>query len=215
MKRFFVSFIGIVSVVLFFSFCYYVSFRNSIKKLENEKIQRTNDMQDFLQEAEDSQKLMVHAETVSTEDSIITPDTVCVYEIVHLDTGETYQYEASPTSDLAGLNRTQLQNRLRQYFSDMSVMEFEAGLISYELISFSDARVVIQKVYDSDRIKYKYYVLGKNDEVIVYYSDKKTVFEYTGITRQVLSEDIWNALCVGIPVKDLDELYDYLSGITS
>ena len=50
-------------------------------------------------------------------------------------------------------------------------MEYEAGLVSYELVSFSPERVVLQKVYDRDKVRYKYYVTIKNDEVVVFYSD--------------------------------------------
>ena len=109
----------------------------------------------------------------------------------------------------------QLSKKLARYMEQLSVMEYEAGLLSYEVLSFSPERVVLQKVYDRDRVQYKYFVTIKNDEVVAFYSDKKTVFEYTGILQYELEENIRTALQIGIPVKDVEELYDFLSGITS
>lgn len=215
MKRFFVSFIGIFSVIVFFISCYYVSFYISVKRLEDSKSEQPYDMHDILHENLYEEEFARLTEEVYSDENIITSDTVCVYEIYHIDSGELDQYEAPPTSDIVGLNRKQLQKRLDEYTANMSVIEFEAGLISYGLVSFSPDKVVIQKVYDGNKVKYKYFVSVRNNEVVVYYSDRKTIYEYTGITEQMLQEEIWNALCIGIPVKDLEELYDYLSGITS
>jgi len=222
MKRFFISFSGIVAIVLFFSFCYYISFQNTVKQLEELKSQQSDILPELL--AEDGGKLKndlqeiagtTEVKEVSTEEDIITADTVCVYKMYYIDNGEEVQYEAQPGADIAGLTRIQLSDKLAKYMDNLSVMEYEAGLVSYEVLSFSPERVVLQKVYDRDKVRYKYYVMGKNDTVVVFYSDKKTVFEYTGILLAELEENIQEALQYGIPVKDVEELYDFLSGITS
>ena len=220
MKRFFISLAGILSLMLFFTGCYYISFRSTVKKLENDKQQQDSFVSELMPKV-NSEPIAEYADVtqedmeVSAEDAIITPDTVCRYELYYIDTGEQVQYEANPTSEFAGLTRKQLVSKLDQYMENLSVMEFEAGLISYEVISFSPERVVLQKVYDREKVRYRYYVTIKNEEVIVYYSDKKTVFEYTGIIQNSLEETVRNALKIGIPVKDVEELYDFLSGITS
>ncbi len=220
MKRFFISFTGILSIMLFFTGCYYVTYRSTVKKFENNKTR-----QDILLTGSVSEPKMGNAvesddgtqpdTEVSAEDAIITSDTVCRYELYYIDTGEQVQYEANPTAEFAGLTRKQLTNKLNQYMENLSVMEYEAGLISYEVISFSPERVVLQKVYDREKVRYRYFVTIKNEEVVVYYSDKKTVFEYTGIIQNSLDETVRSALRIGIPVKDVEELYDFLSGITS
>lgn len=221
MKRFFLSFSGILVMVLFFSACYYISFRNTVKHLENNKTKQETVLPELLAEeeiqnaAEDRSQDSFELMEVSAEDAIITADTVCVYQLYYLDNGEQLQYEAKPSADIAGLTRVQLSKKLARYMEHLSVMEYEAGLLSYEVLSFSPERVVLQKVYDRDRVQYKYFVTIKNDEVVAFYSDKKTVFEYTGILQSELEENIRTALQIGIPVKDVEELYDLLSGITS
>ena len=222
MKRFFLSFSGIVMIVAFFSACYYISFRNMVKQLEDNKSRQEAILPELMAEKEEivtesagKGTNAVELMEVSAADDIVTADTVCVYQIYYLDNGEQMQYEAPPGADIAGLTRTQLSDKLRQYMETLSVTEYEAGLLSYEVISFSPERVVLQKVYDRNRVQYKYYVTIKNDEVVVFYSDRKTVFEYTGIIQSGIEEQIWNALQIGIPVKNVEELYDFLSGITS
>lgn len=222
MKRFFISFSGIVAIVLFFSLCYYISFQNTVKQLEDMKSQQSDILPELLADGDgkakgEYQEIAGASEVkeVSAEEDIITADTVCVYKTYYIDNGEELQYEAQPGADIAGLTRIQLSDKLEKYMDNLSVMEYEAGLISYEVLSFSPERVVLQKVYDREKVRYKYYVMEKNDAVVVFYSDKKTVFEYTGILLSELDEDIREALQYGIPVKDVEELYDFLSGITS
>lgn len=220
MKRFFFLFTGIFSAIAFFSICYCFSFQKSVNRMEMQKKQRneTPEITEIVVSEPGGDVASANEsriEQVTSDDIIITPDTVCVYEIVSLDTGETMHYEAKPNAEIAGLNRIQLKNILSKYVNNMPVTEFEQGLVSYELLSFSAERVVMQKVYDGKKVRYKYYVTLKNDEVVVYYSDKKTVFEYTGIRCESLEDDITIALKIGIPVNDVESLYDYLSGITS
>lgn len=220
MKRFCYSFAGVLSVILFFSVCYYVSFQNTIEKMEEKKkhsVEIPEILSEAMEERLDSHEAVDSTKTAeaAADDAIITSDTVCVYEIIYLDSDSSMCYEAKPTAEIAGLNRIQLRNKLKKYIDNMPVTEYEEGLISYELLSFSPERVVMQKVYDQNKVRYKYYVTVKNKEVVVYYSDRKTVFEYTGISCESLEDDIEIALEIGIPINDIESLYDYLSGITS
>ena len=225
MKRLFLSLSGMLAIIVFFSACYYISFLNTVRQLENDKRLQENvnvlpellaegseEISPAVSEKNDESVVLVEA---SAEDAIITADTVCIYQLYYLDSGEQVQYEMKPGADIAGLTRGQLNNKLRRYMEQMTVMEYEAGLLSYELVSFSPERVVFQKVYDRDRVQFKYYVSIKNEAVVVFYSDKKTVFEYTGILQNELDDEIRTALSIGIPVRDVEELYDFLSGITS
>lgn len=224
MKQFVTAVVTVLGVCCFFSVCYYGTFLGVKKRMEERKLEQTQELRDitrslaelpFMTEPLRENRVAEEAEPVSFEDAIITSKTVCVYELIYLDTGEKLRYEAPPGSDIAGLTGKQLERKLKKYMEELPVMEYEEGLVSYDLVSFSPTRVVMQKVYDRDRIRFRYYVILRGPEVVVFYSDKKTVFEYTGILRDSLPEEFIPALELGIPVKDIEELYDYLSGITS
>ena len=222
MKRFLFSIIGILSVVTFFSFCYYFSYTGIVHKLEEQKQQQNPMILELAQKTDENAGLqptksqdIVDTEEVSNEDLIITSTTTCIYEVYDIGTGQKAYYETQPDAEMAGLTRKQLNDKLKQYMKHLSLAEFEKGLISFELVSFSPEKVVLQKIYDSNKIQYKYLVTLQNEEVTVTYSDGKTVFEYTGITADMLTEDVCENLMKGVPIQTVEELYDYLSGITS
>ncbi len=219
MKRFSIIAAGILSVCLFFSGCYYISFARTIKRLEEKKTQQNNESElwenEFSIHEIDHDVLVSESEEAASDSLVISPDTVCVYRLYYIDTGEYVQYQSPPSSDIAGLTRSQLVNRLKEYMEHLSITEYEEGLLSYELLSFSKDKVVLQKIYDRTSVQYKYFITVRNNEVIVYYSDKKTVFEHTGIQLGPMDAELQYVLQKGIPVRDVEELYDFLAAITS
>jgi hypothetical protein len=92
----------------------------------------------------------------------------------------------------------------------MTSEEYLNGLLSVSLVSFSKDRLVIRKSYDISKVKYRYYLITDEEQVIVYYGDKKTVYEKTGIMVDTLSKSERKELKKGIPVKDEEELYGIL-----
>lgn len=218
MKKIRYLFFSIVSVTVFFSICYYVSFRVTVSRLEAKKLQQNFDnietFPELMAEFPDSVSNIVYEE-VSSDYEIISSDTICVYEVVDLNSGETYCYETVPNADMAGLTREQLVAKLKAYMDNLPLSDFQDGLLSYDVISFSPERVVIRKVYDHSKVKHKYYIAIRNGTVIVFYSDRKTVYEYTGIPTENIVCDNINLLEEGIEIDGIEEVYDFLSGITS
>ena len=79
MKRFFLSFSGIVVMVAFFSACYYISFRNTVKELEDNKTRQETMLPELMSENEEvitesagKRTNSVEWEEVSVADDIIT-----------------------------------------------------------------------------------------------------------------------------------------------
>ena len=79
----------------------------------------------------------------------------------------------------------------------------------------SNKHVTLRKTYASDWKDNDYYVCDVNGEVVVYYSDKKTVFEYTGLMTEDLEGDEQVRVRIGYFVSDLDELYALLESYSS
>ena len=72
-----------------------------------------------------------------------------------------------------------------------------------------------KKIYDSSKIAYKYYLIAVEGEVVVYYGDRKNVYEYTGIETEKLTKEEQQRLKNGIEVKDEKELYNILENYSS
>ena len=123
--------------------------------------------------------------------------------------------ELAPSGILVGKNREELVSYMKDYMKSIPLTEYEKGLISYELRSFSTDKLVMRKTYDASLLPYKFYINIVNGYVTVYYSDLETVYEYTHINAAELSEDARIALSQGIFVKDREELYGLLEGYSS
>lgn len=151
----------------------------------------------------------------TTRRAYILPDTRLLVETYELSTGEFNVEEKVPDAMLVGLTREELQKELQKELDDMPISEYEKGLISNELITFSEEKVIVRRTYDKERVEYLYYLAVKNGEVVVYYSDRKTVYEYTGIAAATLAEEERLALMSGIPVQTAEEMFALLESYSS
>ena len=61
----------------------------------------------------------------------------------------------------------------------------------------------------------EYYICDENGEIVVYYSDRQTIYEYTGITTEDLSDADRIKLGIGYYVSDAEELYALLESYSS
>lgn len=162
---------------------------------------------------------IIEAEQVEQADTrkqdIVWPDTECVLEIYDKGTGQQVKGKLPDREEILGKNRKELIEYLSVYMEELPLEEFQKGLLSYELLSFSADRVVLRKTYDSGLVGYEYYIAVFDNEVVVYYSDKKTVYEYTGISVKNLPEIELRKLNYGIYVKNQEELYGILENYSS
>lgn len=158
-----------------------------------------------------------NAESVaaSTEEDILSVNTV--YQVQNYDVQKdtiATDYETLP-QDLVGLNRKQADDYFKDYMNRLPVEEYLDGLQSIGIVSFSADRLVVKRIYDTSKVTYRFYLIAVDGEVVVYYGDKKTVYEYTGIETKNLSREERTMLKKGIEVKDEEELYGILENYSS
>lgn len=152
--------------------------------------------------------------TNANEDSLRV-DTVYQVQCYDATTDNTStDYETLP-QELVGLTREEADDYCKKYMDKLPVEEYLGGLQSIGVVSFSKERLVVKKIYDSSKVKFRYYLIAIDGEVVVYYGDKKTVYEYTGIETKKLSEEERKALKKGIEVRDEQELYGILENYSS
>lgn len=162
--------------------------------------------------AEDPPKIIP---VTAGKENFILPETRLTTEIVNLKTGEEY-IESSPMPSLyLGLEKDELLSELNDYVIDMPIKEREQGLVSFDIESYSTQEVVLRKTYYPDDNFKKYYMIYKQGRIIVYYSDRKTVFEYPDIKFYELPANIQSKLLTGMEIKDESELYNFLQNYSS
>ncbi len=148
------------------------------------------------------------------EDTIL-PTTEYTLQTYDVET-DTTKEEVLPTpSYLIGLTREDVIQYLKDYMQELPLNEFQKGLVSFEVMSFSTDNIVLKKTYDADKVEYKYYLKEQNGYIVAYYGDQKTVFDYTGVSIENLSAFEQQQLQEGIAVRNLDELYALLENYSS
>ena len=65
------------------------------------------------------------------------------------------------------------------------------------------------------KIENQFYLCSLGGFIVVYYSDLKTIYEYTEISCATLTPEIQLLIEHGFYVKDVKELYSILEGYTS
>lgn len=112
-----------------------------------------------------------------------------------------------------GLSRQQLDTYYDDYMKNIPAEEVEKGLQTVNIIKFSKDEIVIEKIYDESSVRY--YILDKDGYIKVYYGDKKTLYENTGIETKNLPDSEKKNLEAGICVDDKDELLSILESYSS
>lgn len=114
-----------------------------------------------------------------------------------------------------GLSRSELVEKMDMYMENMPLDELEKGLVSYDLMYFSKEYILLRKTYHPDENFQKYYIKFNKGQVTVFYSDQKTVYEYTEISLEDLPVKVRSEVISGKKVKDEKALYDFLENYSS
>lgn len=154
-------------------------------------------------------------EVNKTSNNIVTVNTDIVIENYYFNEDKTLYEVVEPFSEIVGLDREGVIEYTKSYLDSPSKQDIEAGLYSYELISFSDNKLVLKKSFKPKPIENKYYVTIKDDYVIIYLVDKQTVYEFTSIDVNTLPEDVFNELSEGMYLKEEYDLYNFLETYSS
>ena len=236
MKKFSIYFGGFAAIGLMFCLCYFASYKNALKDFNRKAKEQESSWHSELQKISEENKSLLNrlaqqedemAELAALQEeqenvaagviahNTVLPTVSYIEETYNKVTGRLDSVARTAPGFLIGMTRDELATYVANYMEKLSLAEYEAGLLSYEIISFSENKVVLRKTYDASKIPYKFYVNITNGMVTVFYSDMESVFEYTHIPAVELTEEDRTALIEGIYVKDREELYSILEGFSS
>lgn len=202
-----------------FIICYYISYLNALKDFNKKAIERNEELYYLLdnriQTIQDQDKKDVDTVPAASDVIKVLPSTKYTLETYNMKTDTTTRQELNAPANLVGLTRQEVIDYLTSYMKDLPLSEYNKGLISAELIYFSDEEIVIRKSYNEDFLPYKYYVVIKDGYIVVYNSDLKSIYRYTSIEAKTLPEEDRLELMQGIYINSLDELYSLLESYSS
>ena len=235
-KKALVYFISFFSLSLMFSLCYYLSYRNALRQFNENAIERNKELilsleQNGLILEKDSNDEQVadnntgeinevddvEDETVAVDIIVDTvmPNTQYKLQVYDIKNGNMTEEILPTPSYLIGLKREEVIEYLYEYMNDLPLSEFEKGLESFQLVSFSKDNIVLRKTYNIEKVENQYYLKSQNGYIVVYYGDQKTVYEYTGLSTARLSQYEKLQLESGVFAKNLEELYALLENYSS
>lgn len=223
MKKIIYSSLIFAGISALLGLCYYISFKNALNHYNKEAVeQNTRLLNEILQYSGESEQLLQQllnqsseAETVNSSSETLRATASYFLETTYLQGQTEEREELAIPGFMVGLTRKELTAYIEGYMESMPVNEFLSGLISYEIVSFSPDKIVLRKVYDEEKVENQFYLCRKGDFIVVYYSDLRTVYEYTEIRPDSLKEEIRQAIEQGFYIKDAQELYSILEGYTS
>lgn len=228
LKKAYIYLLSFLTLSVFFSGCYYLSYKHALRQFNLRAIERSNEFAALHNSAptpivtaenNDNIEGMDNSEDIVSAgvlpDPVILPTTNLILEIYDRKEGVLSETEQNPPGDIVGLTRDEVEKYLQEYMRDLTLSEYNKGLLSYELLSFSDKVVKLRKSYDADMVPYRFYVVVKNGYVVVYNSDLKSIYDYTHIEAKNLPEEDRIALSNGIYIDNIDDLYSLLESYTS
>ena len=237
MKKIALYFGGTTVLCLLFCVCYYTSYKSALKDFNRKAKEQESSLYSQLERVSEENSALLHRlaeqekelelamEEVETgkeaiaaglvPQNTVLPTVSYIEETYNLVTKQLDSVSKTAPGFLIGMTKEELIEYVTAYMENLSLAEYEAGLQAYEVVSFSENKVVLRKTYDASKVPYKYYVNISDGMVTVFYSDLKSVYEYTHIPAVDLSEEDRLSLIEGIYVKDREELYSILEGFSS
>ncbi len=209
--------LSFVFLCVMFTTCYYLSYLHALNDFNKRSIEQNMQLYALLEKPEPTPAVTTEDETVDVLQSEMTvqPSTKYTLQNYNMKTDTTETQVLNPPADLVGLTREEVMEYLSTYMSDMPLSDYNKGLISFELIYFSENEIIIKKSYNEDFVPFRFYVVIKDGYVVVYNSDLKSVYSYTHIEAMNLPEEDRIALIQGIYVNSLEELYALLESYSS
>ncbi len=237
MKKIMLYFGGFTVLSLLFCVCYYTSYKSALKDFNKTAKEQENSLySELLRVSEENKSLLnrlalkeAEAEAAREKQeelseviaaglgpkNTVLPSVSYIEETYDLTTNQLESVAKIPPGFLIGMTKEELSAYVADYMENLSLAEYEAGLLAYDIISFSEDKVVLRKTYDISKVPYKFFINITKGMVTVYYSDLESVYEYTHIPAVDLAEEDRVALVEGIYVKDREELYSILEGFSS
>lgn len=218
LKKASVYLVSFLLICAMFSACYYLSYLHALSDFNKKAIERKDQLFTLTENSQPTQAVEQNTNdstSVIQTETTVQPTTQYILQIYDMKTGITDTQELNPPAYLVGLTRQEIINYFSVYMSDLPLSEHNMGLLSCELIYFSEDEVIIKKTYNEDFVPFQYYVVVKDGFVVVYNSDLKSVYKDTQIEAKNLPEEDRIALSKGIYVNSLDELYALLESYSS
>lgn len=154
------------------------------------------------------------APAIQNED-IVTANTKLIIIEHNLETGTNVLSENNIPIKYIGLNRKRFLEEMEAYEASPALKDIKKGFRSLSVLSFSGAEIKLQKNYSTGTQNLHFYVLSKDNKLVVYYEDLETIFLSTNISMDSLPSDVQLEILKRKYFETEEELYNFLESYSS
>lgn len=154
-------------------------------------------------------------EAVESSPAVITCNTVFCVREYDLGKDSVVEGEQPLPAKYLGMDRESFEEAIGELELSPPLEELEKGIVSVEVVAFSDAKVTIQKNYEEPVIKEGFYLVAEDNCVVVYQTDMRTVYLYTDIEMDSLPQNVQDEIMHLKYVDSESKLFDFLESYSS
>lgn len=148
-------------------------------------------------------------------EEIITANTKLIVIEHDIETGEEFFSESNIPIKYIGLNRKSFLEEMEAYETTPALNDLKKGFISLEVLSFSKTEIKLQKNFSKGMINLHFYVLAKDNKLVVYYEDLETIYLSTDIDMDSLPKQVQLEILKKKYFESEEELYNFLESYSS
>lgn len=148
-------------------------------------------------------------------EELITADTKLIIVEHNLKSGEEIRSEHIMPTKYIGLNREKFITEMEVYEVSPALSDIKKGFRSQFVLSFSGREIVLQKNYSGNNVKLHFYIISKDNKLVVYYEDMETVFLTTDISLDNLPTNVRLEILSKKYFESEEELYNFLESYSS
>lgn len=148
-------------------------------------------------------------------EEIVTADTKLIIIEHDLESGAEVSSEKAIPVKYIGLNRQRFLEEMEIYEYSPALTDVKKGFRSLEVLNFSGKEITLQKNYKSSTAQLHFYIISKDNKLVVYYEDMETVFLTTDISMDVLPPDVQLEILQKKYFETEEELYNFLESYSS
>ncbi len=153
--------------------------------------------------------------TALQNEEIVTADTKLITIEYDLKTKTQVASESNIPIKYIGLNREEFIEEMEVYEMSPALPDIRKGFHSLSVNSFSRQQIEIQKNYLQNETKMHYYIVSKDNKLVVYYDDLETVYITTEIRTDSLPEKVQLEILQMKYFETEEELYNFLESYSS
>ena len=133
----------------------------------------------------------------------------------NLNSGEEIRSENIMPTKYIGLNREKFITEMEHYEISPALPDIRKGFRNQFVISFSHEEIVLQKNYSGVNEKAHFYIVSKDNKLVVYYEDMETIFLTTNILLSSLPINLQLEILSKKYFETEEELYNFLESYSS